>query len=153
MEEIYIGRDMFMNTMLQRVGTIYLPVQNPELSSKWYQDMLGAVENYRDDDKAILAFANQSFFLVKARLGEKAAFQDEKGYEWFMMTFEVDGNEQLTELHSTLKEKGVTVGNIEDRGHRGNNFVFYDVDGNKFDVWSELSTLFKEQRDGSRASK
>jgi catechol 2,3-dioxygenase-like lactoylglutathione lyase family enzyme len=139
---------MFMSTVLQRVGTIYIPVQDPALSSKWYQEMLGAVENYRDDDKAILDFANQSFFLVKARLGEKAAFQDEKGYVWFTMTFEVAGTGQLLELHSTLKEKGVTVGSIEDRGHPGNNFVFYDLDGNKFDVWSEL-----KQRDGSRASR
>jgi len=61
------------------------------------------------------------------------------------MTFEVDGIDQLRKLHSLLKEKGVTVGNIEDRGHPGNNFVFYDLDGNKFDVWSELSPSFKEK--------
>lgn len=61
------------------------------------------------------------------------------------MTFEVDGIEKLRELHSFLTEKGVMVENIEDRGHPGNNFVFYDIDGNKFDVWSELSPLFKEK--------
>nr|WP_197140727.1 hypothetical protein [Lysinibacillus sphaericus] len=38
-------------------------------------------------------------------------------------------------------DKGIKV---ENRGHAGKNFVFYDVDGNKFDVWSELSPIFKE---------
>lgn len=130
--------------VLQRVGTTYIPVQNPALASKWYQEMLGAVENYQDEEKVILNIANQSFFLVKAQQGEKAVFSDHKGNEQFMMTFEVDGLNQLIELHSTLKEKGVTVGKIEDRGHPGNNFVFYDLDGNKYDVWSELSPWFKK---------
>lgn len=134
-----------MKTFIHRVGTIYVPVENPELSSKWYQEKLGAVENFRNDDKAILNFANQSFFLVKAKVGEKAIFQDHKGNEHFLMTFEVDGMEQLMAFHSALTEKGVTVEKIEDRGHPGNNFIFYDIDGNKFDVWSELSTTFKEK--------
>ncbi|MED3795758.1 VOC family protein [Niallia alba] len=134
-----------MNTLIHRVGTIYLPVVNPEVASNWYQEKLGAIENFRNEDKAILDFANQSFFLVKAKEGVKATFQDDKGNEHFFMTFEVDGIDQLRKLHFLLKEKGVTVGNIEDRGHPGNNFVFYDLDGNKFDVWSELSPSFKEK--------
>ncbi|MCA1035718.1 VOC family protein [Bacillus infantis] len=134
-----------MKTFIQRVGTIYIPVENPELSSKWYQEKLGAIENFRNEDKAILDFANQSFFLVKSNVKEKASFQDHKGNEHFLMTFEVDGIENLKELHFLLKEKGVKLGNIEDRGHPGNNFVFYDMDGNQFDVWSELSPTFKEK--------
>jgi hypothetical protein len=43
----------------------------------------------------------------------------------------------------TLNEKKMRVGVIENRGHSGRNFVFYDIDGNKFDVWSELSQSFK----------
>lgn len=72
-----------MNTFIHRVGTIYVPVENPDLSSKWYQENLGAVENFRNDDKAILDFANQSFFLVKSKVGEKAIFQDYEGNEHF----------------------------------------------------------------------
>jgi len=134
-----------MNTLIHRVGTIYLPVANPEVASNWYQEKLGAIENFRNEDKAILDFANQSFFLIKSKKGEKTTFQDYKGNEHFFMTFEVDGIDQLRTLHSLLKEKDVTVRDIEDRGHPGNNFVFYDLDGNKFDVWSELSPSFKEK--------
>ncbi len=41
--------------------------------------------------------------------------------------------------------KEIRVGEIENRGHSGRNFVFYDLDGNKFDVWSELSPTYKEK--------
>ncbi|MCK1996761.1 Catechol 2,3-dioxygenase [Paenisporosarcina quisquiliarum] len=132
-----------MNNFIKRVGTTYIPVVDPEKSSKWYQEMLGAVENFRNDDKAILEFADQSFFLVKAQVGERSSFFDSYQQEHFTMTFEVDGIEQLIEFHEFLKKKEVSVGEIEDRGHPGNNFVFRDLDGNVFDVWSELSPTFK----------
>jgi hypothetical protein len=47
-------------------------------------------------------------------------------------------------LNKELKELGVIVGEIEERGHAGKNFVFEDLDRNRFDVWSELSPSFKE---------
>ncbi|MEK3995993.1 VOC family protein [Psychrobacillus sp. FSL K6-2365] len=136
-----------MNNFIKRVGTTYIPVVDPEKSSKWYQEMLGAVENFRNDDKAILEFADQSFFLVKAQVGERSSFFDSYQQEHFTMTFEVDGIEQLSEFHEFLKKKEVNVGEIEDRGHPGNNFVFRDLDGNVFDVWSELSPTFKVKYD------
>ncbi|OXS74457.1 hypothetical protein B1B04_10165 [Lysinibacillus sp. KCTC 33748] len=49
-----------------------------------------------------------------------------------------------------LIDKGIKVEGIENRGHAGRNFVFYDVDGNKFDVWSELSRIFKENYKGGK---
>ncbi|MEK3980848.1 VOC family protein [Psychrobacillus sp. FSL K6-2836] len=136
-----------MSTFIKRVGTTYIPVVDPEKSSKWYQEMLGAFENFRNADKAILEFADQSFFLVKAKIGERSGFLDSYEQEHFTITFEVDGSEQLIEFHDFLKEKGVHVGEIEDRGHPGNNFVFHDIDGNMFDVWSELSPIFKGKLD------
>jgi len=42
-------------------------------------------------------------------------------------------------------EKEVRVVAIENRGQAGRNFIFYDIDNNKFDVWSELSTIFKDK--------
>ncbi|WP_139343314.1 VOC family protein [Virgibacillus siamensis] len=132
-----------MKEILKRVGTTYLPVSDVEESAKWYTSKLGAEVNYQDTDKAILNFADQSFFLVRAKTGENANFYDVHGTECFSITFEVDGAEALKMLRNDLFTKGVRVGEIEDRGHSGNNFVFYDSDGNKFDVWSELSPTFK----------
>ncbi|MBB6455340.1 catechol 2,3-dioxygenase-like lactoylglutathione lyase family enzyme [Salirhabdus euzebyi] len=133
-----------MKEKLIRVGTTYLPVQDIEKAAKWYERVLDAKLNYIDEDKAIVNLANQSFFLVKAPKNETANFIDINGKERFSLTFEVNGIEELVALHNELSVKGVTIGDIENRGHAGRNFVFSDADGNKFDVWSELSPSFKE---------
>ncbi|QCJ44799.1 VOC family protein [Bacillus sp. S3] len=134
-----------MNEKLLRVGTTYIPVSNVERSAEWYVSKLGAELNYKDEEKAIVDLANQSIFLVKSRENQSANFYDVHGEERFSITFEVNGLKALEEIHTNFKEKDVRVGEIEDRGHSGRNFVFYDVDGNKFDVWSELSPIFKEK--------
>lgn len=114
-----------------------------EDSADWYVTNLAAELSYQDADKAIINLANQSFFLVKANENQSSNFLDYKGGKWFSVTFEVDGMDALQNLHKEFKEKGVRVGDIENRGHAGRNFVFYDLDGNGFDVWSELSPTFK----------
>jgi catechol 2,3-dioxygenase-like lactoylglutathione lyase family enzyme len=134
-----------MKDKLLRVGTIYIPVTNVELSSKWYVNKLGAELSYKDEDKAILNFANQSFFLVKSQANQSLNFYDFCGEERFSFTFEVNGLNALESIHSDFIKKEIKVEEIENRGHTGKNFVFYDLDGNKFDVWSELSPIFKEK--------
>ncbi|MEJ9233353.1 VOC family protein [Peribacillus butanolivorans] len=134
-----------MNEKLLRVGTTYIPVTNVELTSEWYVSKLGAELSYKDEDKAILNFANQSIFLVKSKENQSSNFYDIYGEEHFSMTFEVNGVNALEAVHKDFIEKEIKVGEVEDRGHAGRNFVFYDLDGNKFDVWSELSPIFKEK--------
>ncbi|MBP1950179.1 VOC family protein [Virgibacillus litoralis] len=133
-----------MSGSLMRVGTSYFPVQDIELAAEWYVN-IGAVLNYQDKEKAILDLANQSIFLVKSSEKQSANFYDIGGKEHFSLTFEVNGMNALTSLHREFKKKGIKVGEIEDRGHAGKNFVFQDLDGNMFDVWSELSPIFKEK--------
>ncbi|RXI96534.1 VOC family protein [Anaerobacillus alkaliphilus] len=132
-----------MNNKLLRVGTIYLPVTNVERSADWYESKLGAVVTYKDKDKAIINLADISFFLVKSAPEQNANFYDIYGDERFSLTFEVNGLKALETIYHDFHEKGVTIGVIENRGHIGRNFVFYDPDGNKFDVWSELSPSYK----------
>lgn len=134
-----------MTEKLLRVGTTYIPVTNIELSSTWYVNTLGAELSYKDEDKAILNLANQSIFLVKSNENQSSNFIDIHGKERFSLTFEVNGLDALKALHSEFKKNEVKVGNIENRGHSGRNFVFSDLDGNKFDVWSELSPIFKDK--------
>jgi catechol-2,3-dioxygenase len=137
------GREM--SGQLLRVGTTYLPVQNVEQSTEWYVKNIGAELSYQDEEKAIINLANQSFFLVAAKEHENANFIDSNGKERFSMTFEVNGIEALHALHEDFKEKNIKVGEIENRGHAGKNFVFQDPNGNQFDVWSELSPVFREK--------
>lgn len=54
---------------LIRIGTTYIPVSNVERSCEWYVSKLGVERCYQDSDKAIVNFANQSFFLVKSMNG------------------------------------------------------------------------------------
>lgn len=133
-----------MKNQIIRVGTIYIPVEDPRESSNWYREMLKAKVNYLDGDKAIMDMADISLFLVKSQ-GQTSNFTDINGVERFLLTYEVDGLEVLEALHKEFKDRGIKVGSIENRGHAGRNFVFYDLDGNKFDVWSELSLLYKER--------
>ncbi|CEG28828.1 Metallothiol transferase FosB [Bacillus sp. B-jedd] len=121
-----------------------MPVSDVEKAATWYVNILGAKLNYQDADKAILDFANQAFFLVKSKENQTANFIDHYGAERFSLTFEVDGEEALEKVHKEFINKGIKVGEIESRGHAGRNFVFTDPDGNKFDVWSELSRSFKQ---------
>lgn len=130
---------------LLRVGTTYIPVTNVDLSSDWYVNKLGAELSYKDQDKAILNIANQSIFLVKSNENQSSNFFDIHGNERFSLTFEVNGLNALEVIHQDFRQNGIKVGEIENRGHTGRNFVFYDLDGNKFDVWSELSPIFKEK--------
>jgi len=134
-----------MSEKLLRVGTTYIPVTNVELSSEWYVNKLSAELSYKDEDKAILNFANQSFFLVKSNENQSSNFYDCYGEERFAITFEVNGLNALEAIHREFKDKDIQVGEIENRGHSGRNFVFFDLDGNKFDVWSELSPNFREK--------
>lgn len=133
-----------MNKQLVRVGSIYVPVTDVIRASAWYVEMLDAELSYQDEDKAIMNMANMSFFLINSK-DQTSNFIDIHGYERFVLTFEVNGIDALVTLQHDLLEKGVKVGEIENRGHTGRNFVFYDLDSNKFDVWSELSQEFKER--------
>ena len=135
--------DNRMNGKLVRVGTTYIPVANATISSEWYVNKLGAELSHLDEDKAILNFANQSIFLVKSKENQSSNFYDSYGKEHFSITFEVNGLHELKKIHEEFTENEIKVGEIENRGHAGRNFVFYDLDGNKFDVWSELSPIFR----------
>ncbi|MEI5907036.1 VOC family protein [Bacillus spongiae] len=134
-----------MKEQLTRVGTNYIPVTDVKRSAEWYVTKLEAELSYQDQDKAILNIANQSIFLVKSEEDQSANFVDDNGTEWFSLTFEVDGLKALQSIHARFSQQGIQVGEIENRGHVGRNFVFYDLDRNKFDVWSELSQTFKEK--------
>lgn len=136
-----------MSSKLMRVGTIYLPVTNPKVSAEWFCTNLGADLGYMDEgnNHVILNLAQQSFILIQSEKGTLANFNTINDGLMFPFTFEVNGIEALIQLHEELQDKGVSVGEIEDRGHTGRNFIITDPDGNKYDVWSELSVDFKEK--------
>jgi len=136
-----------MSSRLMRVGTIYLPVTNPIISAEWFCTNLGAELSYMDEgnNHAIISLAHQSFILIQSEKGTLANFNTINDGLMFPFSFEVNGIDALKQLHEELQEKGVSIGEIEDRGHSGRNFIITDPDGNTYDVWSELSADFKEK--------
>jgi len=100
--------------------------------------------NYLDEHKAILDLANQSFFLVKISLNKTSNFKNVQGAIQLSLTFEVNGVKEFETLRNQLIIKWVYVGEIENRGHAGKNFVFQDLHGNLFDECSELSLAFQQ---------
>ena len=88
----------------------------------------------------------KAFFFVKSKEHQSSNFIDIYGEKHIILTFEVNGLDALETIHRNFIDKGIRVGDIENRGHSGRNFVFYDfLDGNQFDVWSELSPIFREK--------
>lgn len=67
-------RKKSMNSKLVRVGTIYLPVRDVETAANWYEEKISADFSYIDNSKAILNFAELSFFLVQSPPNESANF-------------------------------------------------------------------------------
>ncbi|QKS69973.1 VOC family protein [Paenalkalicoccus suaedae] len=126
-----------MPSLLQRVSTTYLPVANPTKSSDWYQRVLGAEESFADENKATIHLANQRFSLVRAKLEERANFLDYRGKERFSLSFEVNNEEELVTLRNNLSKKRVPVGEIKHLSTSECTFVFYDLDGNAFNVRSQ----------------
>ncbi|MGV2621996.1 UNVERIFIED_CONTAM: VOC family protein [Halobacillus marinus] len=119
-----------------RVGTIYLPVCVVKRAKEWYEEKVGIRSHFVDRDKAIFDFANLSFFLVRSPSGQTSDFIDAEGVVRPSLTLEVDGVTELEEFRTRLIAAGVSVGELEDRGHPGRNFIFFDLDGNRIDVWS-----------------
>ncbi|MDQ0116342.1 VOC family protein [Paenibacillus harenae] len=120
---------------LKCVCSNYVPVKQPLRSAEWWQNHFGleyAVPYNPAEFQAILKLSDgQWLHLVETDGVIDNQFPNKSGYEMFRLTFEV---RQIEQLYNRLQTKGVRTENLEDRGSCGINFVFYDLDGNKFDV-------------------
>ncbi|MFU1796029.1 VOC family protein [Paenibacillus azoreducens] len=120
---------------LKAVCSVYVPVRNPLKSAQWWQRNFGleyAVPYNAAEDQAILKLSDgQWLHLVETVGAIDNQFPNKAGYEMFRLTFEV---RQIEVLHDHLKKNDVRIEELQDRDSCGINFVFYDPDGNKFDV-------------------
>ncbi|WP_211748194.1 VOC family protein [Paenibacillus sp. Marseille-Q4541] len=125
----------FEGNTLKTVCSVYVPVRNPVKSADWWERNFGleyAVPYNSAEAQVILKLSDgQWLHLVETKGEFNNQFPNESGYEMFRITFEV---RRIEELHDHLRANGVIIEKLEDRGSCGINFVFYDLDGNKFDV-------------------
>jgi catechol 2,3-dioxygenase-like lactoylglutathione lyase family enzyme len=128
---------------LKAVCSIYVPVSNPLRSAEWWKRNFGleyAVPYNEKEAQVILKLSDgQWLHLVETDGPFNNQFPNKQGFEMFRLTFEV---RQIEVLHDQLKANGVIIENLQDRGRCGVNFVFYDPDGNKFDV-NECITVYR----------
>jgi len=120
---------------LKCICSVYVPVKNPVRSAEWWQRNFGleyAVPFNPSEAQAILKLSDGQWLHLVETEGEiDSHFPNKAGYQMFRFTFEV---REIERLYDRLQANAVTIEELEDRGSCGINFVFYDLDGNKFDV-------------------
>ncbi|WP_213527921.1 VOC family protein [Paenibacillus sp. J31TS4] len=135
---------------LKAVCSIYVPVNHALKSAQWWQRNFGlayAVPFNEGENQAILKLSDgQWLHLVETEGPIDNQFPNKEGYEMFRLTFEV---RQIEVLYDRLKTNGVRVEELKDRGSCGINFVFYDPNGNKFDV-NECVTIHRTPEEVER---
>ncbi|GMK40202.1 hypothetical protein PCCS19_32570 [Paenibacillus sp. CCS19] len=124
-----------LGNALKAVCSNYVPVRNPLKSAEWWQRNFGleyAVPYNAAEAQVILKLSDgQWLHLVQTDGPIDNQFPSKTGYEMFRLTFEV---RQIEMLYDHLRANGVQTAELKDRDSCGINFVFYDSDGNKFDV-------------------
>ncbi|BBI31006.1 VOC family protein [Cohnella abietis] len=120
---------------LKCICSVYVPVKKPLQSVEWWQQNFGlkyAVPYNPAESQAILKLADGQWLHLVETEGEiDNPFPNKAGYPMFRFTFEV---REIELVYDRLQSNGVKIEDLEDRGSCGINFVFYDLDGNKFDV-------------------
>ncbi len=113
---------------------VFIPVKDPKLSAKWYEEKLGLTLNYIEEDAAVMniAAASQTVIcLVKTLDHQPMNFPDNNFGVGKYYNFISNGD--IEETYQLLCEKNVNVNAI---GGEGNTkyFTFYDLDGNPLGV-------------------
>jgi predicted enzyme related to lactoylglutathione lyase len=117
------------------IDCIYLPVIDKEETIKWYQEKLGIQWtgysfNLGNGPEIMLVTVKNK---EDVKLTYKTDHWEGHDYDMHLLTFKSDNIEKTYE---SLKEQGVNVSEVKLYDGNRKNFRFYDLNGNRFDVWS-----------------
>lgn len=119
--------------LLKGVEGIFIPVKNPEVAARWYEEVLGFSLLYKDEEAAVMKIAESSqtvVCLVKTVNHESMKFpKNGFGVGKYYNFIPAD----IEETYNYLLEKKVRVDLIEGEGQT-KFFTFYDPDGNPLGV-------------------
>ena len=109
-------------------------VTDPEISAKWYADVLGMHESARGESWIMMAFGSKhhDIALIKAAPG---AHQGGLGLQQYGLEIAGDMT-TLRQLYGMLLGKGVEIVKITDH-EIGNGLYFNDPDGNRLEFFLE----------------
>jgi len=119
--------------LLKGMEGVFIPVKNPTLSSKWYEDKLGFKLLYIEEEAAVMKISEGSqtvVCLVKCIDHRPMKFPENHFGVGKYYNFIPDN---IEETHRMLMKKGVEAGPIEGDGNT-RFFTFYDPDGNPLGV-------------------
>ncbi|EJM11346.1 lactoylglutathione lyase-like lyase [Pseudomonas sp. GM18] len=109
-------------------------VSDPDVSARWYADILGMHESARGDSWVMMAFGSKhhDIALIRAAPG---AHQGGLGLQHYGLEIAGDFT-TLRQLYGMLLSKGVEVVKITDH-EIGNGVYFNDPDGNRMEFFLE----------------
>ena len=109
-------------------------VSDPEVSARWYADILGMHESARGDSWVMMAFGSKHHDIALIR-AEPGAHQGGLGLQHYGLEIAGDFT-TLRQLYGMLLSKGVEVVKITDH-EIGNGVYFNDPDGNRMEFFLE----------------
>jgi len=119
--------------LLQGMEGVFIPVKDPKLSAKWYEEKIGFTLIYIDEEAAVMQIAEKSqtvVCLVRTLNHQPMKFPDNNfgvGKYYNILSLDIE------ETHRLLVEKNVRVNSIGGEGTT-KFFTFYDPDGNPLGV-------------------
>lgn len=116
------------------VTALYFPVENPEETRTWYQEVIGLKLN--DSGWPITSKGQEIRFYKALDRGRNKPYHQ----TWTLVNVAVEG---LEKMHERMLEQGQKVEHILDRGGCGRNFDLYDPDGNRLEIWEPQTIVLK----------
>ena len=123
------GGHSLNKSLLKGVEGIFIPVRYPEVSARWYEEVLGFRLNYIEEEAAVMNISNDSptvVCLVKVENHTPMKFPSNNFGVGKYVNFIP---EEIEKLHAELKAKGIAVNALEG-DEETKYFTFYDPDGN-----------------------
>lgn len=120
-------------SLLNGVEAIFIPIKDPQLSSKWYEEKLGFKLLYIEEEAAVMKIADKSatvVCLVKAKKHQPLHFPDNHFGVGKYFNFL---SPNIEETYQFLVEQQVKVKPIGGE-EQSKFFTFYDLDGNPLGV-------------------
>jgi hypothetical protein len=121
--------------IIGQIDCVYLPVINQDETINWYREKLGVKWtgfsfNFGNGPEIMLVTVKNK---EDVKLTYKTDHWEGEDYDMHLLTFK---SENIEETYEALKERGVSVTEIKLYDGNRKNFRFYDLNGNRFDVWS-----------------
>lgn len=110
--------------LIEKIDTVCLKVINVEVSSKWYQDIMGFKETYKGEGYRNLSIGNSE---VPFTIEEGYVMPTNKG------TYPIFFTKDISVTYKKLKEQNVNVGELLNDGVN-NFFDVYGPDNNKLQI-------------------